>query len=175
MKFGFVLFKLFLNHRGIVHVAQSGGFLFGLGFGDPGLGGIENSCVAWKISESGEIWLRCEDAGKVTRQGVFKIQRVDFKQGVDGMRDRAHAAVVMADRPRGYPGAGDCEDTAVRVDVIDAILRIVFGDEESGVLPNRGRRKVGNDPAEGEVVIGNIAGAVGIAVRGARVCGVVAG
>lgn len=73
------------------------------------------------------------------------------------------------------PRAGDHQDATMRVDVIDAALRIVFGDEDSGILPDARGGEVGNDAAEPEVVVGDVGGAGGVAVGRARVGGVVVG
>ena len=61
------------------------------------------------------------------------------------------------------------------VHVVHAALCVVLGDEKRGVLPERSGGEEGDDAAQGEVVVGDERGTVGIAICGARLGGVVAG
>ena len=63
----------------------------------------------------------------------------------------------------------------MRVDVIDTALRVVFGDEESRVLPDGGASTESHDAPEGEIVVGDIRRAEGIAIGGPRLHGVIVG
>ena len=116
-----------------------------------------------------------EDPGDLPSQRVFQIQRSQAEQLVDGAGDRTHAGVLVRDRAGLDPGAGHQQNAAMRVHVVHAALGVVFGDKESRVLPDGGLRQEGHDAAQGQIVVGHVRGAVGIAVGRARIGGVVVG
>src|SRR5581483_9040157 len=93
----------------------------------------------------------------------------------DGAGNGTHAGVLVRDEAGFDPGAGNKQHAAVGIDVIDAVLGVVLGDKDSRLFPDGGLREEVDDTAESQVVVGNIGGAIGIAVAGAGVGGVIAG
>ena len=54
-------------------------------------------------------------------------------------------------------------DAAVGIDVVGAVLGVVFEDEDGGVVPVRAMRNGIGDAADGEIIIGNGSGGTGLA------------
>ena len=66
--------------------------------------------------------------------------------------------------------ADDERDAAMGIDVVGTILRVVFEDEDSGVVPIRATGDGVDDAADGEVVIGDRSGGTRTALGSRRRC-----
>lgn len=97
MELVFGFFQLLLDERGVVHVEQGFGFLFGFGFGESGLRGVEEFRIAGQEGEGLGVRGLGEDAAELACEGVFEIEGSGAEQFVDGACDAAHAGVLMAD------------------------------------------------------------------------------
>ena len=167
------LLHLLANHVGVIDVAQFGSFLLCFRSGKPGFGRNKNAGVGGLRYKWLQVRLAIEDAGNFAGQCIFKVQWPQAQEFVDSAGDGAHTGVLMRNRTRLDPGAGDQQDTSVRVDVVHAVLGVVFGDKKHRIFPNRCLRQECDQTAQRQVVVGHVRSAVGITVGRAGIGGVV--
>src|SRR5690242_9493580 len=93
-------------------------------------------------------------------------QRFNGANHVDGGEKRVfdegdgHTFVRLGE---GRVSADDQSDAAVGVDVVGAVLRVVFEDEDGGVVPVGAVGDGFNDAADGEIIVGEGSGGSGLA------------
>src|SRR5579875_1247458 len=102
-------------------------------------------------------------------RGDLLVQRLGAEDLLDRPDDRQLRVVGVYDLAVLGPGADDLDRRAVAVDVVGAVLTVVLGDEDGGVLPVLAVRDRVDDVTGGEVVVGHPGLRVG------RPAGVVAG
>ena len=97
---------------------------------------IEYAKIRWHGDERAIVGLGRESVAQVRRECVFKVERAEAEEFVDRLLNARHAAVAVRDVSRPDPRADDQQWAAMRIDMIDAALRVVLGDKNGGVLPD---------------------------------------
>ena len=100
-----------------------------------GGGGVENPLVHGEGLVAPRVRTQCETVAQVGRWSIEQIQRRHVQQPEDGLEQAGKAGVDMRDVVLLEPRTGAKQNRAVRVDVIDAALRIVFRHEDRHLLP----------------------------------------
>src|SRR5206468_3928710 len=99
------------------------------------------------------------------QQRLHRVNHVD--RGVEAMLDvglRRSSWRILAD---------DEGDRTMRIDVVGAILRVIFEDEDGSVIPVRAVRDGVDDTAKRQIIVGYVGGGTGAV--GARASGMVVG
>ena len=114
-----------------------------------------------------------EAVGEDRGRGVELVHGGETEDALYGVDDAGLVVEGADDLVAFGPGADDEQDGAMAIDVVPAVLRVVFVDEHGGGGPELAAADGLDDAAEGEVVVGEHGAGGGVILRDA--VGVVVG
>src|SRR5205085_4348471 len=115
--------------------------------------GVEDAFVNRQQLVGARLRLRREEIAEVRGGGIEQVQRRNSKEPKNRFQQAWEAGIPVRNVSVPNPRTSGEQDRAVRIDMIDAALRIIFGNKDNGVAPFGQTRQKLQNSAERVIII----------------------